>query len=97
MLHDVELGEGLLEDFEVVEILVVEFGLPVDLGEGYFAGVDDIEELAVGGTGPQLLNFRVVNSQQCVQPVQQLPPGQLDRVVRVARYLIDHSCIEFYF
>lgn len=54
---DVEFGEGLLQYFEVGDVLVVELGLPVDLGHGVLAGVQGIDELAVDGPCPQLLDL----------------------------------------
>lgn len=43
MLHDVEFGEALLQYFEIIQVFVVKFGLPIDLSEGDFARVDEIE------------------------------------------------------
>lgn len=81
MLHNVELGEGLLEDFEVVQVLIVKLGLPVDFGEWDFAGVDDVKELAIGSASPELLDFGVVDSEESVEPAEKFPPGKLDGII----------------
>lgn len=47
VLEDSQLGEALLEYLEVGDELVVELGLPVDLGQRDLVGIEDIDELAV--------------------------------------------------
>ena len=57
MPFDSYLVKSALQNFEVVYEFIVMFGLPVDLGEGNFAWVDNIENLAVDCPGAQLLDF----------------------------------------
>jgi hypothetical protein len=44
---DANFLEGILEDPEVLNELIIVFGLPVDLGHVDCAGMDDVCDLAV--------------------------------------------------
>jgi len=54
---DADLVEGVLEQSEIVDELVLTPGLPVDLGHGHFARVHYIDDLAVDGSRTQLLDL----------------------------------------
>ena len=90
VLHNVKLSEGLLEDFEVIEVLVVKLCLPVDFGDGYFIGVENVKELAVGSSSAHLLNFGVVEFQEVVDPLQKFAPRHFDGIVGVAGDFVYH-------
>lgn len=57
MALDSEFVEAVLEHAKVVHELVVVFGFPIDFGEVDFAGVDDVEDLAVDAATAQLLDL----------------------------------------
>lgn len=57
MSLDADFVEGVLEESEIVDELVLALGFPVDFGHGDFARVDHIYNLAVYGSWAQLLNF----------------------------------------
>ncbi len=90
IFHDAKLGEVLLEKLKVSDILIIIFGLEVDFGEGDFIGIEEVEHLAVDSAGAKLLDFGEVGAEQLVDPGEQVPAGQLDCVVGVYAYLVDH-------
>lgn len=91
MLHDSQFGESLLQNFEIADELVLELGLPVDFGHGEFAGIENVGELAVDGPRAQLLNFGETGLQKIVDPVEQFSPREVDCIVEIYGYLVDHS------
>ena len=55
--RDVELGERLLEDLEVINKLVFELGSPVDFVKRHLSWINDVQNLAVDCSCSQLLNL----------------------------------------
>ena len=90
MLHDSQLGKGLLEELKVGHELVLELSFPVDFGNGYFGGVEDVDELAIGGSCAKLFDFGEVDLEEVVEPVEELSSGHLYGVVGVDGHLVYH-------
>lgn len=57
MPFDSCLVESILENFQVVDKLIIVLGLPVDLAHGHLARVNDVDDLAVDGACAELLDF----------------------------------------
>ena len=57
VLFDVVPGEGLLEEFEVFDELVLTLGLPLHLGKGKRGRVDRVNNLAVDSPSGALLHL----------------------------------------
>ncbi len=90
VLHDSELGEGLLEDLEVGHELVVELGLPVHLAHRDLAGVEHVSQLAIDSACAQLLDLSQIGFEEFVDPAEQFPSRHFDGVVGVDGYFVDH-------
>lgn len=88
-----QLGETLLQDFEVSDKLILELGLPVDLGHGQLARVEDIGELAIDCPRAQLLDLAEIGFEEIVDPVQKFSPGQVNGVAGVDCDLVYHSSL----
>lgn len=54
---DLVLREGLLQNFEVLDIFVVMLGAPLNFGHGYRSRIYGVDDLAVDGTGSALLDL----------------------------------------
>ena len=91
MFHDVKLGEGLLQNFEVVEVLILKFGFPVNFGKGDFPWVDNIQQLAIESTCTKLLYFCNIAFEKSVDPDQQLAPRQFNGIIGVAGNFVNHN------
>ncbi len=85
-----KLGKVLLEDLEVVDVLVIVFGLEIDLSQLDFARIKQIKHLTVVGAGAQLLYFGEVCVEEVVDPGEEVTAGEFDGVVGVEADLVDH-------
>jgi len=63
-----DLGEALLKNFEIIDILILIFGLPVNFAQG------NIHELTEDGPSSKLLYFGEVGLEEIVDPVEKFPP-----------------------
>ena len=72
-----EFSETLLKEFVVVDELVLGFGFEVEFGRRDAAGVEGVEDLAVGDAGAQLLDFGEGGVGEGVDPGEQLGAGEL--------------------
>lgn len=54
---DAALVKGILKNTIVSDELVVVVGLPVNFSDGYFAGVDHVDNLTIDGTWTELFYF----------------------------------------
>ena len=57
ILFYAEFVEHSLQNFVVVQKLVVHLGLPVHFRHRHFARIDGVEDLAVDGSRPQFFNL----------------------------------------
>ena len=85
-----EFGETLLQNFKIVDILVLIFSLEVDFTQGDDIGIEHIHKLAVDSPCTQLLYFGKVGLKQFVDPVEELTPGEFDGVVGVYGNFVYH-------
>ena len=67
----------MLKEFVVVDELVLGFGFEVEFGRRDAAGVEGVEDLAVGDAGAQLLDFGEGGVGEGVDPGEQLGAGEL--------------------
>ena len=77
ILINPKFSETLLEEFVVVDELVLGFGFEVEFGRGDAAGVEGVEDLAVGDAGAELLDFGEGGVGEGVDPGEQLAAGEL--------------------
>jgi hypothetical protein len=71
---DSEVFEAVLQDFEVVDEVYFEVGLPFDLLKGHFPGVGSIQELAVDASRPELFDGGERGAENVVDPVHNVVP-----------------------
>ena len=65
-----QFGETLLQNFKIVDILVLIFSLKVDFAQRDDIGIEYIHKLAVDGPRAQLLYFGKIGLEQFIDPVE---------------------------
>jgi hypothetical protein len=90
VFQDAELGEVLLEDLKVADVLVIVFGLEIDLTQLDFAWIKQIKHLTVMGACAQLLNFGDAGVEKIIDPGEKVTSREFNSIVGVEADLIDH-------
>lgn len=79
-----------MEDLKVVDVLIIIFGLEIDLPQLDFSWIKQIKHLTVVGAGAQLLDFSEIGVEKVIDPGEEVASGEFNGVVGVEADLVDH-------
>ena len=80
-----------MKHLEVVQVLVLELGLPVDFGERHFARINHIQKLTIESTSTKLLDFGDIAFEEGINPNKELPTRKFNGVVGIAGNFVNHN------
>lgn len=71
-----------MDNFEVVDELILGFGFEAHFVHGEFVRLNQVQDLTVGYSGPELFDFGVVCLGEVVDPAEEIVTGGLVQVGR---------------
>ena len=97
MLVDVQALEGGLQNFEVMQEIGLQIGLPFDFVEWHFLGVGCVQQLAVDVARTQLLDFCEVSDSEVVDPLHDvMPGGEITTVTHIPNCFININYLLYF-
>ena len=73
-----EITEGDLHQLEVLDVLVLEVGEELHLPQPHRPGEQEVQQLAVGGSGTEVLYLGELGAEGAVDPGEELVPGEVE-------------------